>query len=273
MTAETEINDRQAIQILGEVQDLSRTLGDNYSITSRADYEEAAEFLKTIKGKEKALESRRVYLKAPSLESGRRIDEWFKRPLGFLRGIEVRVKDAMLGYRAEEDRRARELQEIANRAAIEEQRRLARIALEEKMKADREAQELDRQAREERDRDRKEKLLLESAARIKLASEASRQIEEEADRIRAPLIRADKPRIQGQQVRRIQTFEVTDFSLVPDQYKQIDSDLVMGAFWKNKVGETSIEIPGIRFFQKEIIASEGRFDPSLDRTLGPKGDD
>lgn len=260
------ITDRQALQLLQEAQSFSQELGSDYAIRTRENYEDAAELLKRVKGKEKDLESRRVYLKAPSLETGRRIDEFFKKPLDYLRGIESQVKKAMLSYRADEDRKAAALQEVARRAAEEEARKLARIALEARMQADREAQELAARARQERDRLQKEKLLQEAQGRINRAQEAGAQLEAEAERIKAPVITADKPRILGQTVRKAWRWEIEDFSLVPDEYKLLDEQAVRAYIGRNKVKVIDgvgfkylapDPIPGLRLYEAEILASEG----------------
>ena len=259
------VTDAQALKLLKEATEFSRSLGPDYAVATREEYEEAAELLKKVKGKEKDLESRRVYLKAPSLEAGRRIDEFFKQPLAFLRGIESQVKKAMLSFRTEQERKAAELQALADKAAAEEQRRLARVALEERMKADREAQELTQKAREERDRLRREELLQEARARQERAQEAGAQLEAEADRLQAPVIVAEKPKIDGQTVRKVWRWKIEDFSLVPDEYKVLD-DQALRLYLQGRpvkieggriVKVAPEAIPGLSFYEAEVIASEG----------------
>jgi len=55
----------------------------------------------------------------------------------------------------------------------------------------------------------------------------------------------------GIKVRKTWDFEVTDMSLVPDEYKTIDSAAVRGTI---KVSKGHTQIPGIRVFQKKSIS-------------------
>jgi hypothetical protein len=256
------IDDKVALELLTEAEQMHARLGSSfYEIKTRESYEEAAELLKRVKGKEKDLETRRVYLKAPSLEAGRRIDEWFKRPLGFLRSVEDTLKGAMLGFRKAQEAEAKRLQAIADAAAAEEQRRLARAALEARMKADVEAQALAAQAQAAKDRVLREKLNLEAQARLKRASEAGRQLEDQAERVQAPIIKADKPKIDGQVIRRVWRWAVEDFAQVPDEYKALDAQAVQAHVWaREREGwnQAPEPIAGLRFYLDEIIASEGK---------------
>lgn len=260
------VEDKMALEILRDAEAMHARAGVHFEIESREAYEEAAELLKTVKGKEKILETRRVHLKAPMLEAGRRIDEWFKQPLGWLRSVEATVKGAMLEYRKAEEARARALQRIADEALAAEQRRLARLALEANMKADVEAQALERKARAEKDRLEQERLRVEAEARIKRASEAGRQLDEQADGMRAPVIKAEQPKIQGQQIRRVWRWAVTDFEKVPDEFKALNDTAVREhvnsrGFILADGMRRELEpeaVPGLRFYQQEIIASEGK---------------
>lgn len=260
------VKDNQALELLKDAQYIHARVGAGYNIETREAYEEAAELLKSVKGKQKTLEARRVFLKAPMLEAGRRIDEWFKQPLSFLSEVEQHVKKAMLGFRSKEEQRARELQRIADEALAAEQRRLARLALEANMKADVEAQALERKARAEKDRLEQERLRVEAEARIKRASEAGRQLDEQADGMRAPVIKAEQPKIQGQQIRRVWRWAVTDFEKVPDEFKALNDTAVREhvnsrGFILADGMRRELEpeaVPGLRFYQQEIIASEGK---------------
>jgi DNA polymerase III alpha subunit (gram-positive type) len=260
------VRDAQALALSKEARGLYQDLGNEYAIDSREAYEEAAQLLKQIKGKANDLESRRVHLKAPALEAGRRIDEFFKQPLAFLKGAETAVKKAMLSFRKAQEDHAKMLQRVADEAAAVAQRQLARAALEARMKADVEAQALEREARAVKDQAQREKLNLEAQARNARAQEAGRQLEAQADQIKAPVIEADKPRIAGQQIRKIWRWRVVDFAAVPDEYKALDEQAVRAYLARNVFHVIEgrgfkrvnpVPIPGLELYEDEIIATEG----------------
>jgi hypothetical protein len=77
------------------------------------------------------------------------------------------------------------------------------------------------------------------------------------------VIVADKPKIYGQQVRKLWTIEVEDLSRVPVEYLLIDGELLMRDFHRARNEGAELVVPGIRFYQREIIASEGTFQRDL----------
>ncbi len=89
-------------------------------INNAEQYEEAADILKEIKGRQKQLESRRKWFTEPLLEMKRRTDVLFKTPIHSLKAAEDSIKRAMLDFtkRAEEERKRLEAQ--AQRLAADE---------------------------------------------------------------------------------------------------------------------------------------------------------
>jgi DNA repair exonuclease SbcCD ATPase subunit len=131
-------------------------------IASDADAATANDLLVSMRGAAKALEEKRVELKAPSLEACRRIDEFFKGPIERLTeaGKNLKGRIALFLEEQEKIRKAEEarLAEIAakERARLEaEARRKEEAAAAERAKAEQEA-ENKRRAAEEAERRRKE---------------------------------------------------------------------------------------------------------------------
>lgn len=75
----------------------------SYKIASPEMAEAAAEDLRTIKGHQKAVEDLRKKLKQPSLDEGKAIDGFFKKPKDFLSKAEKLLKDAILTFQREEE--------------------------------------------------------------------------------------------------------------------------------------------------------------------------
>ena len=248
-----EINDRQSLVLAQEAETLERQAPE-VKVTNAEEYEDASELLKRIKGKSKELESARVRLKAPILESGRRVDEWFKNPLERLLSAEKAIKGALLSYRTLQEKKARAEEERLRLLVEAEQKRLAREALEIKMKADRDRQELERQAREAQSlRDRQE---LEAQAQVVsyLGGQAASNLEEKADELRPRTIEARHVVVTGQRIRKVWRFEVVESAVIPDLYKIVDlkklGDVARG------IKEIPPSIPGVRFYTEEIVVSE-----------------
>lgn len=152
-------------------------LAERTTITTRAEYLAVVEVLKAIKAKFRALDGERHQLKAPTLESGRRIDKFFAAPLDFLVQAERIYKRTLTAY-----------DETQERLRIEDQRRLDELA--------RKAQEkLQQQA-----------LKAQAAGKV----EKAEVLQTRADAVVAPIITRDTPKVAGLSSRENWYAECTD---------------------------------------------------------------
>lgn len=115
--------------LIGQAANWKRMV-ENYAIDSKEMYEAGATDLRAIKGIRKQLDEERTRLKAPILEAGRAIDGFFKKPIAMLDEAADTVNRAMIGFKREQDRIAREEQAKLEAAAEAERRRLAAEARE-----------------------------------------------------------------------------------------------------------------------------------------------
>jgi hypothetical protein len=103
----------------------------SYDIQDADDANMASQELAHMVARRRAMDEKRVFLKAPSLETGRRLDEFFREPLAILDG-QIRALKGKIGtYMDAVDRQqriAREAQRKLEEDARQESQRLARLA-------------------------------------------------------------------------------------------------------------------------------------------------
>lgn len=161
-------------------------------IDSREGYEAAGEELQTLRDRYREIEKKRVHLKEPFLEGGRRIDAFFKVPLDRLQEAAEAVKGRMLTFQRAEEERVRKEREEAERIERERQAELRRQQ-EEVERQQREAQEeRERLAKVERERqaelERKleeERQAAQAAGDAEAAAAAEQRAAEERQRLEA----------------------------------------------------------------------------------------
>jgi hypothetical protein len=85
-----------------------------FEITDRHSFQTAAGFLRALKAKQHDLEEMRLSVTRPLIEAQRKVNEWFKDPIGLLERAESTVKRAMGTF----ERKERERIEQEERAAI-----------------------------------------------------------------------------------------------------------------------------------------------------------
>lgn len=247
------IEDKQAQALATEAQAI-KTRAVSVLVRSPREYELAADNRRQIKTKYKEIEARRVHLKEPALEQCRRIDEFFRAPLNFLKEAEKTIERAMLGYQEEERRIAAEEQR-----ARDEEARKQREALEAKARAEREA--ADRAAAELRRKEEEARKAGDLAAAVTMRNQADRlvetseekaqEIESQAETVVAEKIVAEVPVVQGVSTRTLWRGRVVNVKLVPDEYK-IVNDKMLQDFAKATKGK--VQLPGVEFYPEQILA-------------------
>ena len=244
----------QLVQIATETKVKALTL----AVHTPREYEQVSEFLSQIKGKQKEIDGHRVHLKEPFLLGCRRIDEFFRAPLQFLREAEAEAKKKLLGYESEQKRIAAEEQRKLEEKARKEREALETKARTEREEADRKAAELRRQAEEARASNDKATaaLLASQANKIEEKSEARAiAAETKAAQIVAPKVEAYIPPVVGQSSRTIWKSRVLDAKAVPDEYKIVDVAML------NKFAQATkgkIAVPGVEFYPEEVLAARSR---------------
>lgn len=243
----TDIQDPQAIALATEAQ-LIKTRAGAVVVRSPREYELAAGDRGKIKLKFKEIETRRVYLKAPALEQCRRIDEFFREPLQFLKDAESGIERAMLAYQNEERKAAAEEQRSREAEARKQREALKAKARAEREEADRAAAELRRKGEEARKagdlatavtmRNQAERL-------VEASEEKAVEIEAQAETVVAEKIAAEIPIVQGLHNRTIWRARVVNAKLVPDEYKVIN-DKALQAFARATKGQ--VPLAGVEFY-------------------------
>lgn len=90
--------DETSLRIEAEQNAEALAIVEAFAITTAEDFETATDLLKECKARYKVLEAKRKHLKEPSLEAGRRIDEFFRPVLEPLLAAETRLKHAIGEY-------------------------------------------------------------------------------------------------------------------------------------------------------------------------------
>jgi len=243
---------------LARVASDTKTQALALAVRTPREYEQVSTFLSQIKGKQKEIDGHRVYLKEPYLEGGRRVDEFFRAPLQFLREAEAEAKKKLLGYESEQKRIAAEEQRKLEEKARKEREALETKARTEREEADRKAAELRRQAEEARAANDKATaaLLASQANKIEEKSEArALAAETKAAQVVAPKVEVYIPPVVGQSSRTIWKARVLDAKAVPDEYKIVD-EAMLNKFVQATKGK--IAVPGVEFYPEEVLAARSR---------------
>ena len=227
-------------------------------VRSPHEYEQVSGFLSQVKAKTNEIEGHRKYLKEPFLEGGRRVDEFFRAPLQFLKEAEHAAKSRLLNYEAEQRRIAAEEQR-----RLEEEARKKREAFEAKARKEREdadavAGEMQRKADEARAAgDLAESVRLRNQAdKVVEKSEAKAEaIQSKAEQVVAPKVEAYIPPVVGQFSKTVWKARVLDQKAVPEEYKVVDVAMLdkLAQATKGKV-----PVPGVEFYSEQIMSARAK---------------
>lgn len=111
---------------------------ESYVVDCPEMYEAAADDLKSVKAKYKAIEAQRVEIVGPLNKAVKAVNDLFRSPLDFLEKAETTLKNRLLAYDQEQERKRRAEQARLDAERRAEQERLRREA-EEAARAEREA--------------------------------------------------------------------------------------------------------------------------------------
>lgn len=99
-------------------------MAESFTIATTTDYELAADELKAIKSKAKALEERRVAITGPLNKAMKAVNDLFRAPLAALDQAEGIIKRSMIAYTEEQQRKAEEERKRLEAEAAAERKRL-----------------------------------------------------------------------------------------------------------------------------------------------------
>lgn len=231
----------------------ARTQSLALQVRTPREFEQVSEFRKNIKAKFKEIEEHRTYLKAPYLEGGRRIDEFFKPALTALKNAEDSAKDKLIAYETEQKRIAAEEQRKLEEKARKEREALEAKARSEREEADRKAAELKRQADEARkNNDLAQAVRLNNQADkvIEKSDAKAQNIQSKAEQIVAPKVEAYIPPVKGQFTKTVWKAKVNDKKSVPEEYKIVDQSML------DKMAQATkgqVPIPGVEFYSDQVM--------------------
>lgn len=133
----------------------------------------AADDLKSVKGLQKRIEDQRTSEVGPLNKEVKRINDEYREPAQWLADAEAVLKSKMLTFQQDEQRKADELQRIANEEARKERQRIEAEARAAQDEIDRQAREVSaQQAKAEQERRAAEAAKQKAEAEARAAAEA-----------------------------------------------------------------------------------------------------
>jgi hypothetical protein len=196
---------------------------DVFTVSTDEEYENGADHLKGIKDAQKTVEAERKKITDPLFQAKKNADAFFKQFTDKLALAESNIKAGLLEYAKKKEAEQREAQRIANEKAEKERKRLARLQENAEKRGDTEKAD-------------------------QFGDRAAATMPETVEQ-KTP------PKVSGIATKEVWKYEITDPSLVPDQYKVIDEKRIAGVVRSLK-GDT--EIPGVRVYAEKQMASSGR---------------
>lgn len=196
------------------------------TISTQGEYELANTVLKEVKTRYKELDTQRKDITQPLDAAKSNVMELFRSPLDLLKKAEEKIKNLMVGYSTEQERKAREaqlaLQKIADAEAEKERKKLeAKIERAKASGKEEKAEELGIQ-------------------------------KEMVVPIDVPVVAAAIETPKGLSYKDKFTGEVVDFKVLPDEYK-IPNQKALDAIIQATKG--AISIPGVKIHSEKIVSS------------------
>jgi hypothetical protein len=229
MTTQTLTLQQPDQAALSRTADSALALVESFEVVDSATYEIGAEELKAIKAKATSLEEQRKAITAPLDAAKKQVMDLFRNPVELLGKAEAILKGKLLAYQQEEQRKAREAQLAAERAAQEERDRLAA-----------EAAKLVAEGREG------EAMVKQAVAEMIVA---------------APPAVQEPAKVAGLSMRSTLDFELVDFQALirhvaanPELAALLTVDSVKLRAYVKGLG-TACKLPGVRVFEKATLAA------------------
>lgn len=196
---------------LVEVQKLIIGTSDQYVF--------ANDKLKLVKSRAKELNDLRLSLTRPLDESKERIMNLFRPAVDKFKTAEKMIKDAMLEYDREMEKKRAEEEEALRKAAEEERERLEKEAKKIAKNGD---------------------------------LDAALALRQQAGEIEDPTVEKDTPKVSGLAKRKIWKYRITNMDKLPREY-MIPNHEMLSEFARETKGEA--DIPGVEVYYEEILQS------------------
>ena len=237
-------------------------MAQTFAITSQDDYVLAADELKAVKAKHKALEERRVSITGPMNKALKAVNDLFRGPLAALEQAESTFKRSMLAWDQEQERIAAEERRKAEEAAAAERKRLADEAEALRKKAEEDAAALAKQAQAAASKgdtaaaeqaQQQAELVQQNAAAQVAAIEQVQQVMVAAPAVDAPV------KVSGVSTAKTVDFEVVNLhELVahiakhPELINLVVADSIKLRAYVKGLG-LNTNLPGVRVFEKKSL--------------------
>lgn len=240
------------------MRDASRSLELAHAfmfIDSADTYQLAGEELQRVMGLSKRLDEEESAIIDPINKAHAAVKDHFRGPRQYLEQAVELLKNGMLFYLREEDRKRVSAQRVLDEAAARERERLAKEALGLRQQAESEAIRLRMEANNALTPLAASRLEAEAEALAEIASITARGLEEAAQMMIAPTAAQTVPKVSGISSRKHWNYEIIDKELIPREYWIIDEKKL------SKVVRSLCEatnIPGIRAFPENTIASRSK---------------
>lgn len=211
-----------------EVRDLMTAVSaiENYAVSlivnTAAQFEDAAEHLRSVKTAQKRVEAMRTEITDPLNQSLKAANNLFRTPGDKLATAERQIKSKLGAYQDEQDRKQRMEQDKADAEAKKERERIEELA--------RKARESGRAA-------------------------AADKHEARAEAVVAPVVQRDVPKVAGVASTTVWKFEVTNPALIPREYLSVDEQKIRRYVTAMKADG---RIAGVRIYSERQIAAGSR---------------
>lgn len=207
-----------------------------YVIDSPEMYQLAGDELKKIKAKTKELDAQRKQITKPLDDAKAAVMALFKKPLEALTQAEGVLKNSLLSFDREQERKRQE-----------EEKRLREIAKAEQERLQAQAKAAEEEARKLREAGKKEEA-------EQFAAKAA-IIETSSYSIPVPIVAATSTKVSGISKRTIWKARVVKKEAVPMEYMEPNQSAL------DKVAQATkgaIQIPGIEFYSEDILSAGSR---------------
>ncbi len=188
-------------------------------IVSAAQYGDAAELLKRIKGAFKDVDAREHKITDPLMQTLKEVRDLFRGPKTILESAEGAIKAGLATYVHEQRRIAAEAQRKADEAAVHEIARLDALA---------------------------------KKAEARGEVERAEQFRTRADTVVAPVVVAEKPKVTGVSLRTSFDFEIVDAAMLPRAFLAPDEKRIRQVV--RSLGKDA-NIPGVRVIERTDVAA------------------
>lgn len=218
-------------------------------IKDQASYESVANIRKTVNAKIKELDKERKEITSPIDIAKSKIMELFKRPATICKEVISICDNKMIRYTDEQERIRRAEQE-----KLEHQAEAARRKKEEEERVWKEKEEAKRKEEERLEAEGNAAAAQKARAEADKAEAKAEEKQEKAAEIMAPVAAPRVEKAQGVHYTERFYGEVTDFSILSDDYKMADTSKI------NKVCQVtkgSLPILGVKVLSKRIVNSRG----------------